>query len=226
MIFADPPYFLSTGGITCHAGKMVSVDKGEWDKQKDSKAKLAFNKKWIHLCKRLIKPTGTIWITGTFHNIYSIGVALEMEGFHILNNITWQKTNPPPNLSCKCFTHSTETILWACLPDTKGKKTYTFNYQEMKKQNNNKQMKDVWTGSLVKPSEKKEGKHPTQKPLYLLKRIIQASTKEGDCILDPFAGSSTTGVAAKVLKRNYIGIELELEYLELSKRRLVNCNEE
>lgn len=226
MIFADPPYFLSTGGITCHAGKMVSVDKGEWDKKKDSKEKLAFNKKWIHLCKRLLKPTGTIWITGTFHNIYSIGVALEMEGFHILNNITWQKTNPPPNLSCKCFTHSTETILWVCLPDTKGKKTYTFNYQEMKKLNNNKQMKDVWTGSLVKPSEKKEGKHPTQKPLYLLERIIQASTKEEDFILDPFAGSSTTGVAAKVLKRNYIGIELELEYLELSKRRLVNCNEE
>ena len=226
MIFADPPYFLSAGGITCHAGKMVSVDKGEWDKKKDSKDKLAFNKKWIHLCKKLLKPTGTIWITGTFHNIYSIGVALEMEGFHILNNITWQKTNPPPNLACKCFTHSTETVLWACLPNANGKKIYTFNYQEMKKQNNNKQMKDVLTGSLVKPSEKKEGKHPTQKPLYLLERIIQACTKEGDFILDPFAGSSTTGVAAKILKRNYVGIELELKYLELSKRRLINYNKE
>lgn len=220
MIFADPPYFLSTNGITCHSGRMASVNKGSWDKAQNIQQKYQFNKRWIHLCKTLLKPEGTIWISGTLHNIYTIGMALEEEGFHIINNITWQKTNPPPNLACKCFTHSTETILWACLPNRKGKKNYYFDYCEMKRQNSNKQMKDVWTGSLTRPSEKRAGKHPTQKPLYLLERIIQASTKPGDIILDPFAGSSTTGVAAKQLGRKFIGIEQENEYIELSKRRL------
>lgn len=225
MIFADPPYFLSNGGITCQSGKMVSVNKGEWDNANSVEEKHEFNRKWIKLCKPLLKLNGTIWISGTFHNIYSIGMALEQEGFHILNNITWQKTNPPPNLACKCFTHSTETVLWACIPDAKGKKKYTFNYQLMKEMNNDRQMKDVWEGSLVKPSEKREGKHPTQKPLYLLERIIMASTEPGALILDPFAGSSSTGVAAKTLGRFYIGIEKEIEFLKLSKRRLEKVNE-
>ena len=225
MIFADPPYFLSSGGITCQSGKMLLVDKGDWDNAKSVQEKYRFNKKWIKLCKPLLKTNGTIWISGTFHNIYSIGMALEEEGFHILNNITWQKKNPPPNLACKCFTHSTETLIWACIPDAKGKKKYTFNYQLMKEINNDKQMKDVWEGPLVKPSEKREGKHPTQKPLYLLERIIMASTEPGALILDPFAGSSSTGVAAKILGRRYIGIEKETEFLELSKQRLEKVNE-
>lgn len=220
MIFADPPYFLSNNGITCQAGKMVSVNKGSWDTTRSVREKYRFNKKWIHLCKRILKPEGTIWVSGTLHNIYSIGMALEEEGFHIINNITWQKTNPLPNLACQCFTHSTETILWACLPSKDGRKKYYFDYQEMKRQNHNKQMKDVWTGSLTRPSEKREGKHPTQKPLYLLERIIQSSTRTGDIILDPFAGSSTTGVAAKRLKRRFLGIEKEEEYIYLSIRRL------
>ena len=113
MIFADPPYFLSNDGITCSGGKMVSVNKGEWDRTLSIKEKHKFNKKWIKECYRVLKDNGTIWISGTLHNIYSIGMALEEEGFKIINNITWQKTNPPPNLSCKTFTHSTETILWA-----------------------------------------------------------------------------------------------------------------
>ena len=113
MIFADPPYFLSDDGITCSGGKMVSVNKGKWDKSLSVKEKHNFNKKWIKECYRVLKDTGTIWISGTLHNIYSIGMALEEEGFKIINNITWQKTNPPPNLACKTFTHSTETILWA-----------------------------------------------------------------------------------------------------------------
>ena len=225
MIFADPPYFLSTNGVTCRSGKMVSVNKGTWDTAIQVQQKYQFNRRWIHLCKALLKPEGTIWISGTLHNIYSIGMALEEEGFHIVNNITWQKTNPPPNLACKCFTHSTETILWACLPNAKGQKKYYFNYEEMKRQNNHKQMKDVWTGSLTKPSEKRAGKHPTQKPLYLLERIIEASTKPGDMILDPFSGSSTTGVAAKKLGRKFVGIEREEEYIELSKRRLSQGSE-
>lgn len=176
IIFADPPYFLSNNGITCSGGKMISVNKGDWDKSLTLKEKHSFNKRWIKECYRILKDTGTIWISGTLHNIYSIGMALEESGFKILNNITWQKTNPPPNLACKTFTHSTETILWA-RKDLKNVK-YTFNYDAMKQMNANKQMKDVWTTSLTKPSEKKQGKHPTQKPLEILDKIILASTKE------------------------------------------------
>jgi len=224
MIFADPPYFLSGNGITCSGGKMVSVNKGEWDKTLSIKEKHKFNKKWIKECYRILKDNGTIWISGTLHNIYSIGMALEEEGFKIINNITWQKTNPPPNLACKTFTHSTETILWA-RKDLKNVK-YTFNYTLMKEINNNKQMKDVWTTSLTKPSEKKCGKHPTQKPLEILDRIILASTKEGDLILDPFCGSSTTGISAVGLNRSYIGIDNEKKYIELSIRRYKKMKEE
>ena len=216
VIFADPPYFLSNDGISCHGGKMVSVNKGDWDKAQSFKEKHDFNRKWIKKCKRILKPDGTIWISGTLHNIYSIGVALEQEGFKIINNITWQKTNPPPNLACRCFTHSTETVLWA---KKEGAKHY-FNYETMKSLNNGKQMKDVWTGSLTKPSEKKYGKHPTQKPEYLLEKIIQASTKEGDVVLDPFCGSSTTGVVCNRFNRKYIGIDLSEEYIKLSIERI------
>ena len=223
MIFADPPYFLSNNGITCSGGKMVSVNKGKWDKALSIKEKHEFNKHWIKECYRVLKDNGTIWISGTLHNIYSIGMALEEEGFKIINNITWQKTNPPPNIACKAFTHSTETILWAKKDLKKSK--YTFNYNLMKELNDNKQMKDVWTTSLTKPSEKKQGKHPTQKPLEILNRIILASTKENDLILDPFCGSSTTGIAAVKLNRRYIGIDNEKEYLDLSIRRYQEIKE-
>lgn len=217
MIFADPPYFLSGDGITCSGGKMVSVNKGKWDEKISIKGKHQFNKKWIRACKNVLKDDGTIWISGTMHNIYSIGMALEEEGFKIINNITWKKLNPPPNISCRTFVHSTETVLWAKkdMPKVKHK----FNYDIMKKLNNNKQMKDVWETSLTKPSEKKCGKHPTQKPIELLEKIILASTDEKDLILDPFNGSGTTGIVANRLKRKYIGIEKEKEYLDLTIRR-------
>ncbi len=217
MIFADPPYFLSSDGITCSGGKMVSVNKGRWDKSLTVAEKHEFNRKWIRECYRILKDDGTIWISGTLHNIYSIGMALEQEGFKIINNITWQKTNPPPNLACKTFTHSTETVLWA-RKDLNGVK-YKFNYKLMKELNGNKQMKDVWTTSLTKPSEKKFGKHPTQKPLELLEKIILASTNENDLILDPFSGSGTTGIAANMLGRKYVGIDLEKAYLDISIKR-------
>ena len=218
MIFADPPYFLSNGGISCSAGKVVSVNKGDWDKIGGVEEKHEFNRKWIRLCRNVLKPNGSIWISGSMHNIYSVGLALEQEGFKIINNITWQKTNPPPNMACRCFTHSTETVLWAQKNDKKSR--HLFNYELMKKINNGKQMKDVWTGPLTPLSEKKHGKHPTQKPVYLLERILLASTVEGNVVLDPFCGSSTTGVACKYLKRNYIGIDNNLEYLQLSAERL------
>ena len=223
MIFADPPYFLSGGGITCSGGKMVCVNKGDWDKKISVKEKNEFNKKWIKECMRILKDNGTIWISGTLHNIYSIGVVLEEEGFKIINNITWRKLNPPPNISCRAFTHSTETIIWA-KKDIKNSK-HKFNYKVMKELNGGKQMKDVWEMSLTKPSEKKYGKHPTQKPMALLERMILASTDEGDLILDPFNGSGTTGVVAHMLNRKYIGIDNVQEYLNLTIRRYENEKE-
>ncbi|MCH5338029.1 MAG: site-specific DNA-methyltransferase [Acetatifactor sp.] len=222
MVFADPPYFLSNDGVTCKGGRMVSVNKGNWDKIGDSATDITqkhkFNRKWIKQCKRVLKPNGSIWISGTLHNIYSIGMALEQEGFKIINNITWQKTNPPPNLSCRCFTHSTETIIWAQKADKKSH--HFFNYELMKELNGGKQMKDVWTGSLTTPSEKKAGKHPTQKPEYLLERIILASTEPGAVVLDPFCGSGTTGVVAVRYGRKFIGIDNEEDYLKITRDRL------
>ena len=218
MIFADPPYFLSNDGISCSGGKRVSVNKGDWDKSPTLDDKHDFNRRWLRLCRKVLKPDGTICVSGTLHNIYSVGMALEQEGFKLINNITWQKTNPPPNLACKCFTHSTETILWAQKNDKHSR--HYFNYALMKEINGGKQMKDVWSGTLTPRAEKIHGKHPTQKPLYLLERIILASTHEGDTVLDPFCGSSTTGVVCKKLGRSYIGIDSELDYINLSIERL------
>ena len=217
MIFADPPYFLSGDGITCKGGKISSVNKGTWDKKIGVEEKHKFNREWIKLCYNILKDDGTIWVSGTLHNIYSIGMALEQEGFKIINNITWKKLNPPPNISCRYFVHSTETILWA-KKNIKNAK-HIFNYELMKKLNGGKQAKDVWESSLTKPSEKKYGKHPTQKPMTILEKIILASTNEGDLILDPFNGSGTTGIVANKLNRKYIGIDLEKEYLDITIRR-------
>lgn len=218
MVFADPPYFLSGGGISNSGGKMVSVDKGDWDKPLPVEDKHKFNRRWLRRVHRILAPNGTVWVSGSLHNIYSIGLALEQEGFRILNNITWAKTNPPPNLSCRYFTHSTETILWARKNEPKA--SHTFNYDLMKQMNGGKQMRDVWEGPLTPQSEKKHGKHPTQKPEYLLERIIRASTNEGDRVLDPFVGSGTTCVVANRLDRVYIGCDLSKEYLDIAVARL------
>ena len=217
MIFADPPYFLSNGGITCYAGKMTKVDKGEWDKSRGVEENHRFNLNWLSRCQRLLKKNGTIWVSGTHHVIYSIGYAMQQLGMKILNDITWEKPNPPPNLSCKYFTHSTETIIWAA--KDKNSRHY-FNYEEMRAQNNGKQMKTVWNIPAPGNEEKAFGKHPTQKPIKLLERIILASTKERDIIFDPFCGSSTTGVAAIKLNRLFVGCEIEKEYISLSIKRL------
>lgn len=223
VIFADPPYFLSNDGITCKSGKMTSVNKGDWDKAATFDDKHEFNRRWISLCRKILKPNGTIWISGTLHNIYSVGTALEQEDFKIMNNITWQKTNPPPNLTCKYFTHSTETILWA---KKNSSAKHFFNYELMKELNDGKQMKDVWSGALTPRNEKLFGKHPTQKPLYLLKKILLASTREGDLILDPFCGSGTTGVACKLLGRKFIGIDNDADFIALAKERLIHVDEQ
>lgn len=221
MIFADPPYFLSSGGISCHSGKQVSVNKADWDKVISPEEKLEYNRTWIKLCRSILKDDGTIWISGTMHNIYSIGMSLEMEGYSIINNITWQKPNPSPNLSCRCFTHSTETILWARKIEKNKRGDHYFNYSLMKEQNNGKQMKDVWLLGFPKKEEKRYGKHPTQKPEELLERIILSSTKEGDLILDPFNGSGTTGVVARKLGRKYIGIDTDKSFLDITIKRII-----
>lgn len=228
-IFADPPYFLSSGGISCKNGKQVIVDKGEWDLTKSILDRIRFHRKWIGLCRNILKNDGTIMISSTLHSVYAIGVALEMEGFSIINNIIWRKTNPAPNLACRCFTHSTETIIWARkIINSKKKGKHYFDYQAMKSENGGKQMKDVWEFdaepelfeiSTTSKKEKKYGYHPTQKPIALMERIIKASTKENDIILDPFNGSGTTGIACHKLKRKYIGIDYNKEYLEITKKR-------
>jgi site-specific DNA-methyltransferase (adenine-specific) len=217
MIFADPPYFLSNDGITCIGGKKVSVNKGDWDKSKGILANHEFNKMWLKECQRVLTKNGTIWVSGTNHVIFSIGFAMQELDLKILNDIAWEKPNPPPNLSCRYFTHSTETIIWAA---KNNKSKHCFNYDLMREINEGKQMKTVWKILPPKLSEKEFGKHPTQKPLELISRCITASTNEGDLILDPFFGSGTTGVSALSLKRKFIGIELSTEYIELAKNRL------
>jgi len=217
LVFADPPYFLSNGGITCHAGKMVSVHKGDWDKSRGPDANHEFNRAWLAAAQRVLKPNGSIWVSGTAHVIHSVGFAMQQLGFKLLNDISWVKPNPPPNLSCRYFTHATETIIWA----SKDKKSrHTFNYKLMKETNRGKQMKSVWEIRPPESWEKHLGKHPAQKPVALLERILLASTNEGDLVLDPFAGSSTTLLAALRLRRNAAGCELSAEFLTLSLRRL------
>lgn len=221
MIFADPPYFLSNGGISYKAGKVVCVDKGEWDKGGSPESIMEFNRTWLSLCREKLKDNGTIWISGTHHNIFSIANVLTELGYKILNVITWAKTNPPPNISCRFFTYSTEFIIWArkC-----PKVPHKYNYELMKAINDGKQMTDVWRLPAIGRWEKSCGKHPTQKPLALLTRIILASTDEHDWILDPFAGSSTTGIAASLCDRRFLGVEQEQEFVSLSKARREELN--
>ncbi len=220
LIFADPPYFLSNGGITCHAGRMVSVNKGDWDKSRGPDANHEFNRAWLATAQRVLKPNGSIWVSGTAHVIHSVGFAMQQLGFKLLNDISWVKPNPPPNLSCRYFTHATETIIWAA----KDKKSrHTFNYKLMKETNRGKQMKSVWEIKPPEPWEKKFGKHPTQKPVALLERILLASSHEGDLVLDPFLGGGTTLLTAFRLRRHALGCELSLDYVSLSIRRL--CSE-
>lgn len=216
MIFADPPYFLSSGGISVQSGKVVCVDKGDWDKSMSPEDISAFNMKWLSLCREKLKDNGTIWISGTYHNIFSVANCLTQLGYKILNVITWAKTNPPPNISCRYFTYSTEFIIWA---RKSAKVAHYFNYKLMKELNGGKQMTDVWQLPAIGKWEKSCGKHPTQKPLSVLARLIQASTKPGSWILDPFSGSATTGIAANLLGRRYLGIEKEEEFLAMSKAR-------
>lgn len=220
-IWTDPPYNLSNDGVTCVAGRMAKVNKGDWDRSQGIERDHQFNRAWLTACYRLLKPTGTIWVTGTAHVYPSVGFAMQQLGFRILNDIIWEKPAPPPNLGCRCFTHSTELIIWATKA-RKGKDFYTFNYGEMKSENGDKQMKNVWRLSAPSKEEKRYGKHPTQKPIDLVSRCLRASTNPDDLVFDPFAGSSTTGVAALALGRRFIGCEADAGHVALSLDRLQN----
>ena len=222
MIFADPPYFLSNGGISYQAGKVVCVDKGDWDKGGTTEIINEFNRNWLLLCRDKLKDNGSIWISGTHHNIFAIANVLTELGYKILNVITWAKTNPPPNISCRYFTFSTEFIIWA----RKSKKVpHKYNYKLMKEINDGKQMTDVWRLPAIGRWEKNCGKHPTQKPLALLTRIILACTDENDWILDPFSGSATTGIAASLSGRRFLGIEKEIDFVNISANRRNELND-
>ena len=219
LIFVDPPYGLSNGGFTCQAGKRVSVNKGEWDKSRGLESNFEFHSAWLEECRRILKPNGGLWVSGTHHSIYACGFALQRGKWHILNEICWYKPNAAPHLACRMFAHSHETLIWA--RKTKSSRHY-FDYDKMRDSSfpkdfikqKNKQMRSVWSISTPAPWEKKYGKHPTQKPFDLLERIILATSKKGDLILDPFCGSATTGVAALMHGRGFVGIDNECKYLE------------
>ena len=225
MIFADPPYNLSNGGFSVRSGRQVDVHKGDWDKSSGVEEDFSFHLDWIKACHRVLKPEGTIWISGTYHSIYQCGFALQVTGYRVLNDIAWYKPNAPPNIGCRCFAASHETLIWAC---KEPKAKYTFNYKDMKFgfwgkdfiKKPEKQMRSVWAINTAPISEKTAGKHPTQKPLELLNRILQSSTKEGDLVLDPFTGSSSTGISAYRLARSFIGIDNNRQFLDLSIKRL------
>jgi site-specific DNA-methyltransferase (adenine-specific) len=226
-IFADPPYNLSNDGFTCHAGRAVSVNKGEWDRSRGVGQDFEFHKAWIEACRRVLKPGGTLWISGTYHSIYACGYALQLLGYHLLNDVAWFKPNASPNLSCRFFTASHETLLWA-RKERKGK--HVFNYQDMRRgefpkdilKKPGKQMRSVWSIPTPPPAEKRYGKHPTQKPVELLERVVLASTRPGDLVVDPFMGSGTTGVAALRHGRRFLGIEKEKAFYRVAEKRIAD----
>lgn len=217
VIFADPPYFLSGSGSTCKGGNRAPVSKGSWDKPLAYEDVHDFNLAWLSECRRLLSPSGTIWVSGTYHSILSCGFAMQSLGFRILNDVIWRKPNPPPNLGCRTFTHSTETIIWA----SKGPKAkHVYNYARMKAENGGKQLKNVWDFTAPKKSERTLGRHPTQKPIALLERVLDASAPAQARVLDPFCGSGTTGVAALARGFEFLGIDASPEYLDIAMARM------
>jgi len=214
LVFADPPYFLSNGGLSIHNRKVVSVNKGDWDKKSNCSDIYGFTKSWLSECYRLLKPNGTIWVSGTTHNIFDVQKAMDELGFHLINMVIWHKVDPPPLIYKNKFRFSYEMVIWA------GKnKSHYFDYESMKKEAHD-EMDDVWNMPAVQMNEKTFGYHPTQKPLSLLERIVLSSSKPGDIVLDPFMGSGTTGVASKLLKRRFVGIEKDEKFFNLAERRI------
>jgi modification methylase len=224
LVFADPPYNLQLGGdlLRPDNSKVDAVDD-DWDRFDSFEAYDAFTRAWLKECHRVLKPDGAIWVIGSYHNIFRVGSALQDLGFWILNDIVWRKSNPMPNFKGTRFTNAHETLIWAA--KGRGARRYTFNYDAMKMANDDLQMRSDWTIPLCTGEERLKNAngvkaHPTQKPESLLHRVILASTRPGDVILDPFFGTGTTGAAARRLGRRYIGIEREADYVALAKARI------
>jgi site-specific DNA-methyltransferase (adenine-specific) len=243
LVFADPPYFLSNGGFTCKGGKRAAVHKGAWDASRGADEDHAFTRDWLAACQRVLKPGGTLWVSGTQHVIFSVGVAMQELGMRLLNTVTWFKPNASPNLSCRYFTHSAELLLWAApagseaggaptrlpraplLAGAAGRDRAVLpraGEEELSADGAGR----VWTLTPPRGEEKALGAHPTQKPLSLLRRIVEATSAEDALVLDPFNGSGTTGVAAVSLGRRYVGLDLDPAYLALSKARLEQLAEQ
>jgi modification methylase len=224
VIFADPPYNLQLGGALHRPDQsLVDACDDEWDQFASFEAYDAFTRAWLLACRRVLKPNGTIWVIGSYHNIFRVGTMLQDLNFWILNDVVWRKTNPMPNFKGRRFQNAHETLIWASRdPKAKG---YTFNYDAMKAANDDVQMRSDWLFPICSGSERLKGAdgkkiHPTQKPEALLARVILSSTKPGDIILDPFFGSGTTGAVAKKLGRNFVGIEREQDYIDAARARI------
>ncbi|MCY1323272.1 DNA methylase [compost metagenome] len=224
VVFADPPYNLQLGGMLTRPDQSVvdAVDD-EWDQFASFEAYDAFTRAWLLACRRVLKPTGTLWVIGSYHNIFRVGAILQDLHFWILNDIIWRKTNPMPNFKGRRFQNAHETLIWAT-PNANAK-GYTFNYDAMKAANDDVQMRSDWLFPICSGHERLKGDdgkkvHPTQKPEALLARILMASTKPGDVVLDPFFGSGTTGAVAKRLGRHFVGIEREQDYIDAASARI------
>jgi site-specific DNA-methyltransferase (adenine-specific) len=215
LVVADPPYRLSNGGLTNRGGRLAPVDKGDWDRSSGLEADHEFNLRWLRAVRRILKPGGSVWVSGTHHIIFSLGFALQQLGFRVVNQIAWFKPNAAPNLRRTAFTHAHETLVWAV-----NGRDYRFNYRQVNSLNPGRQMPSVWSIRTVPKAEKTHGYHPTQKPLRLLRRVILASSAEGDLVFDPFTGSGTTAVAAKELNRSFVGAELDRDFARLAGRRV------
>lgn len=219
-VFADPPYRLSKpGGVTFRNGRVVPVDKGSWDRSLGSFEKdHGWNVRWVRAAKRILKPGGSLWVSGTHHVIFSLGFALQTGGFRVINSVAWEKPDPPPNARRTAFTHAHEWLVWASKQDRGAR--HTFNYDLVNSPDPGAQVSSVWRIPAVPKREKLHGHHPTQKPLRLVRRALLACTQQGDLVFDPFAGSGTTAVAAKELDRQFVGAELDEGFAGLAERRI------
>ena len=224
LVFADPPYNLQLGGdlVRPDNSKVDAVDDA-WDKFSSFEEYDRFTRAWLQGCRRVLKDDGAIWVIGSYHNVFRLGSALQDEGFWLLNDVVWRKANPMPNFKGTRFTNAHETLIWAA--KSRGQRRYTFNYDALKTANDDLQMRSDWMLPICTGEERIKGDdghkaHPTQKPEALLHRVLLASTRPGDTVLDPFFGTGTTGAAAKRLGRRFIGIEREKAYAEVARKRL------
>lgn len=218
-MIADVPYGVSDGGTTCQSGRRVSVDKAEWDAPMTPDESLRFHERWLEQARAALKPTGTLWVSGTHHVIFDVGFAMRRLGFHVLNLVTWCKPNASPHLAGRYFCHSTEQLIW-CSPKRREPLRHFFAYTETKAENGGKQQRDYWVMPVKFSARERRWIHPTKKPEMLMERIIRATSQLGDLVVDPFCGSASSGAVAVRLGRRFLGIDLDPVYLTSAATRL------